>query len=751
MCTKGNISFIKEGENMGNKLRNIFISILAILVLVLTFNLQNVKAATNYTSSDMITEAKIVNQDKTYTVGGTVPLTYEFDSTGHQLKNNDTLTIDVPSPLSITSGSQFDVTDDNGQVIGTAVLSDNNQIIVTFNENVEELESVQGTLSINTGVNVDRKAQIGTNNVDFPVKDNQTQTSILKTKTNDKNISKKGVLGKDSQGNDIVTWTILVNRNELDFGNLTVSDQITDTNLAYVPGSVVVQEANWIDKDAGTYKRGNTVSADKYSLTETGSGFDLAIPKSGKQMYAIVFQTKVTDPDKLTDGTVFRNDASMTGSFSGNNGNGTQIIEDSASGKVSNETNSGNGSGTKLGSVVLTKNDEQNNNVLEGAIYDLYKVGSTTPLQTGLTTDTNGQIKVSSLSAGDYYFKETKAPSGYQLNENEIPFTITGQTTTPIKVNGVDEPEKEELGSIVIRKIDAETGYKLAGAEFNIVNDQGVVVGTITTDRLGIGHYYNLPIGHYKLVETKAPQGYLKGQDVEFDVTSNNLTPELISVENEKEVTGEDSYSIVLQKFDTDDMTLGVPGAEYTLYTTDGTALMSGITNELGVIRIDNLKPGNYYFQETKAPQGYDLNPDKILFTIKENDNEAGVGTLITSDPQTKSEPGDNNNGNEIDPSEPGDTDEGNSEEPNTEKPNVEEPDDNNGGLIVDPEHPTANNDDDDQIGLIPNPTNPDSTTNNSGANNEKLPQTGNNSNLLASLLGLVILISIVYHKQRQV
>lgn len=180
---------------MGNKLRNIFISILAILVLVLTFNLQNVKAATNYTSSDMITEAKIVNQDKTYTVGGTVPLTYEFDSTGHQLKNNDTLTIDVPSPLSVTSGSQFDVTDDNGQVIGTAVLSDNNQIIVTFNENVEELESVQGTLSINTGVNVDRKAQIGTNNVDFPVKDNQTQTSILKTKTNDKNISKKGVLG----------------------------------------------------------------------------------------------------------------------------------------------------------------------------------------------------------------------------------------------------------------------------------------------------------------------------------------------------------------------------------------------------------------------------------------------------------------------------------------------------------------------------------------------------------------------------
>lgn len=127
-----------------------------------------------------------------------------------------------------------------------------------------------------------------------------------------------------------------------------------------------------------------------------------------------------------------------------------------------------------------------------------------------MTTDENGQIKLTNLSAGDYYFKEVTAPTGYQLNGNEIPFTVTGQTTTPVQVTGVDEPEKEELGSIVIKKIDAETGYKLAGAEFNIVNDKGEVVGTITTDRLGLGHFYNLPIGHYKLVETKAPEGYLR-------------------------------------------------------------------------------------------------------------------------------------------------------------------------------------------------------------------------------------------------
>lgn len=755
---------------MGNKLRNIFTALIAgltVIILVLTFNTNNVKAANNYTNTDMITSGSINKQDKIYSMSSTVPITYEYDTTGYKLENGDTLTIDVPSPLAVTpNDTPFNVVGDNGEVIGTAILNSSNQIVVTFNENVEELESVKGTLSINTGVTVDRnKAQVGSNDVDFNIKDGNTQQSILQTKASDKNISKKGVFGTDAEGNEIVTWTILANRNELNFGTMSAHDTITDPNLEYVSGSVVVQEATWKDKETGTYKRGDTVPSSSYTLNESGNGFDLTIPNSGKQMYAITFQTKVTDPSKVTDGTVFRNDATMTGRITGS-GNEAQEINETASGKVSGGTNSGNGSGNKLGAVTLTKFNEQDNTTpLAGAVYDLYKVGSDTPVQTNLTTDENGQIKLTNLSAGDYYFKEVTAPTGYQLNGNEIPFTVTGQTTTPVQVTGVDEPEKEELGSIVIKKIDAETGYKLAGAEFNIVNDKGEVVGTITTDRLGLGHFYNLPIGHYKLVETKAPEGYLKGEDVEFDISTDNLTPKMISVENEKEIVGEDSYSAVLQKFDRDDLTVGVPGAEYTLYGDDGIALETAVTNELGVIKIDNLKPGKYYFLETKAPEGYDLNPDKIPFTITENSNETGVGTLETSDPKTvTTEPGDNNNGNEGNTSEPGDNNgnEGNTQEPgdsnngnegNTSKPDENDKDDNDNGLIVDPEHPNTDNGNTDEGGLITNPLNPDTSNNGnsstSESNTDKLPQTGAESGLLASLLGFVLLIGIAYLNRR--
>ncbi|WP_167849710.1 SpaA isopeptide-forming pilin-related protein [Companilactobacillus suantsaicola] len=770
---------------MGRKLRNILtplLCLLSVVIFCLAFNHENVSAATNYGNADMVTSGTIDDQNKTYSTGSTVPLTIGFDSNGHKLQSGDTLTIDIPDPLTVKPSSDtFEVLGDDGEVIGTAKLGNDNKIVITFSDAVNDMDTVKGELKIGNGVTVDaNKAEIGDNDVAFEIIDGKFDHSNLKVKekNNDKNISKKGVFGTDADGNAIVTWTILANRNNLNFGDMTVTDNITDSNLTYVPGSVVVQNATWVDKQNGSYKRGSTVSSDKYALKESDNGFELSIPDANTQMYAIIFQTRVTDESKVTDGTVFENYASLEGKITGS-GTDPSIIQEEAYGKVAGNTNgnSGSGSGNKLGGVTLTKYDENNHQtLLNGAVYDLYQVGSDEPVQTNLTTDENGQIKLTNLKAGDYYFKEVKAPAGYQLNNNEILFTITGQTTTPVEVSGYDEPEKEQLGSIVIQKIDAETGYKLAGAEFNIVDEKGNVVGTITTDRLGLGHYYNLPIGKYKLVETKAPEGYLKGDDIDFEITADNLTPELISVENLKELTGEGSYGIVLHKYDADKIAVdkedkvGVPGAEYTLYDENGTVITTAITNELGVIRVDNLPVGNYYFKETKAPDGFDINDDEIHFSITADENGTDLDALETSDPKTVEpvepnpeptdpetnpepepnpeptpepnpnpdpeptdpEPGDNNGGNVVDPGENG---------------NGTDTDDNN-NLIVDPNHPDTNDENNEQGGVI---TLPSTDTNNNSNNDasEKLPQTGSKSGLAASLLGLVLLSGIVYFKRQ--
>lgn len=64
-------------------------------------------------------------------------------------------------------------------------------------------------------------------------------------------------------------------------------------------------------------------------------------------------------------------------------------------------------------------------------------------LKTGLTTDTTGQLTVFGLTAGDYQFVETKAPSGYQLNAAPLPFTIKPDQTAVVTVAATDEPVTE--------------------------------------------------------------------------------------------------------------------------------------------------------------------------------------------------------------------------------------------------------------------------------------------------------------------
>lgn len=89
------------------------------------------------------------------------------------------------------------------------------------------------------------------------------------------------------------------------------------------------------------------------------------------------------------------------------------------------------------GAVCLTKTAATTGEKLAGAKYEL-QTATGEVLQSGLTTDSQGQITVHELTAGEYRFVETTAPEGYELNKTPLDFTIKAGQTATVNVEAID-------------------------------------------------------------------------------------------------------------------------------------------------------------------------------------------------------------------------------------------------------------------------------------------------------------------------
>lgn len=268
---------------------------------------------------------------------------------------------------------------------------------------------------------------------------------------------------------------------------------------------------------------------------------------------------------------------------------------------------------------VMTASGERTTIPMSEVAFELVRKATDGDRRIGIyLTDENGCIDVTDLPYGEYYFREYRVPNGYLIAENaEFAVTPTNRDVTVTVYN------QQRTGSVIVTKSDS-IGNMVPDVEFTLYgSDKTTVVAVAETDEYGHIAFENLAWGTYYLKETRTPDYYVADTTLKEVVIDENTLTVYANVVNET-VKG----SVELIKVDSETRQVRLVGAEFTLYGTDGTALGTYVTDENGIVFVDDLEWGSYYFKETKAPDGYSLTSETIRFSV--NAATAGVKQEIT-------------------------------------------------------------------------------------------------------------------------
>lgn len=256
------------------------------------------------------------------------------------------------------------------------------------------------------------------------------------------------------------------------------------------------------------------------------------------------------------------------------------------------------------GSLTITKTDAENGAALSGITYRLYN--SSGAIVSDAVTDSDGKAVFSNLALGSYSYQEIAAKDGYILDNTKYSISISSDALN-VSQSRTNTPMK---GSITISKVDADTKAALAGVTFRLCNSTGTQVGEAKTDASGKVAFTNLRVGNYTYQEITTLDGYVLDSTVYNAAVTSSVLNYTVTRENSP-VKG----SLVITKVDAESKT-PLAGVTFRLFDSAGTTLKDSITDANGKVAFDDLRLGNYTYQEIATLDGYQLDNTKHDFSL---------------------------------------------------------------------------------------------------------------------------------------
>lgn len=257
-----------------------------------------------------------------------------------------------------------------------------------------------------------------------------------------------------------------------------------------------------------------------------------------------------------------------------------------------------------------------------------------------LVSNDDGLVESSQLPVGNYIISESNTIPGYIVSDKVFSFEVKkdGQVENNTTIDLGQFENKVETGTASLDKVGVgvcpkqkDCSESLANVKFEIYrdidedsvlsDDELVAIDTIVTDENGHGQSGQLKLGHYYLKEVENPNPNYKISDTTYEFwiedSSDVKINDGVAITNQEKL-GQIKFNKSGQVSLESEETKSIEGAEYTLYDSENKKLETAVTDKQGSGSFNNLSLGTYYIGESKAPNGYVLDPTKVKVEVDE-------------------------------------------------------------------------------------------------------------------------------------
>ena len=257
-------------------------------------------------------------------------------------------------------------------------------------------------------------------------------------------------------------------------------------------------------------------------------------------------------------------------------------------------------SNVPLRDMIIYKVDKEDNTKVAGAKLKLVYPDGT---EREIISTVEG-VKLEGIKYGNYTLTELEAPSGYQLNSEEVSVTVNANSPKEIEVKISDVPYRK----VNVCKLDSETLEKVAGAKLELKYPDGTTKEIISNNECTL--LTDIVYGDYELREIEQPNGYEKNNEIlEFTINSNSDRTIEWAIKNKP------LKALSIAVIDEETKVL-VPDADVIVYNGDEDSIDDyTTTNERELI--EKLPYHRYCVKVLRVPEGYqDPTVNPVCVTI---------------------------------------------------------------------------------------------------------------------------------------